>query len=145
MPLLKNNYVLPPEIAKALRDAPAQLYSIEPPPRRLPIRELSTVWFAQKAAHDTWKRYNGTFGSPTWAPLRDSKPKWGQPGRRRRQKARLQARRRNEAKQKAISDLEAFAKKIRDRQREELRQHDERIARAVFDRFSNPPKGPLFE
>lgn len=71
----------------------------------------------------SWERFMSMF--------EPSKPKWGQPGRRRRQKARLAARRHNEWMQRQQAECLRLFQRMKDRQRDQMREFEERRARSL--------------
>lgn len=74
------------------------------------IRSLAKLWAIREHTLAEWRRFNELYKVPDpWAKKHKPKgPKWGQPGRGRRRKARFTARRREANLRAAVADLGKF-------------------------------------
>ena len=119
---------------------PAPVFEFrEPEPHEVRYPKL-TQWPAIGPAHLARIEIDVDMGDDA-APTK--RPRWGQPGRHRRRKARQAARRRNEDRQRAramMARLEAA-----DPRRELAAMHLRRERAAVEATLRPAPEGPLFE
>ena len=78
--------------------------------------------------------------------LPPSRPKWGQPGRHRRRKARLAARRLNEQRQRERAEWERFAEHARSKLARDHATAMAKLERQAVEAAMQPaPEGPLFD
>lgn len=107
------------------------------------LRATLNVYFAKQRAVADWQRFNAAYQVPDWRPRKGSKPKWGQPGRRRRRKMRMEARRHNENMQRqraAVDLLERAQRAEADAILMAKNKLEQRIMREAFASALNPPR-----